>query len=221
MPRPLWIGLAAAMLVLAAVSLHVGVPIYRQRVAIREIERVKGEVLLTRPRGPEWLRGLLGDRWKRLLLDEVVSVNLADSEVTDSTLVHLKELPGLEHLWLNRTGVSDAGLANLAGLVNLQELGLQGTRVTDLGLAHLTGLTRLEILFLSQTDLTDAGLQHLVGFNRLQKLSIENTKVTDAGLARLSVLERSGGWLNVGESKVTRTGIAENWRALPKIEIRD
>jgi hypothetical protein len=96
---------------------------YRQQAAIREIERVKGTILLTRPRGPVWLRGLVGDGWNKLLLDDVVCVNLADSEVTDSTLVHLQGLPNLERLWLNRSAVTDAGLINLAGMTGLRELG--------------------------------------------------------------------------------------------------
>ena len=36
LPRPLWIGLAAIVLVVVAVGLRVGVPIYRQQVALWE-----------------------------------------------------------------------------------------------------------------------------------------------------------------------------------------
>ena len=38
LPRPLWFGLAALVLVIAALGIRIGVPIYRQQAAIREIE---------------------------------------------------------------------------------------------------------------------------------------------------------------------------------------
>lgn len=217
---PLSLRMFVAMLAILGVGsvLWVGIPAYRQHLAIVEIERVKGTVLLTRPRGPQWLRGSIGNGWTKLLLDDVVSVNLADSEVTDSTLVYLTGLPHLERLWLNRTAVTDAGLIHLASLTGLQELGLQGTRMGDAGLAHLTGLTKLEILFVSQTKLTDAGLRHIQGFTRLQKLSLENTQVSDAGLAHLAVLSRLQR-LYVGESKVTEAGLSELRSALPNVNI--
>jgi hypothetical protein len=41
LPRPLWIGVTAFLLVVVAIGLHVGVPIDRQHAAIREIERVR------------------------------------------------------------------------------------------------------------------------------------------------------------------------------------
>ena len=66
--------MATAVLVVVAVGLHFGFPIYRQQVAIREIERVGGSVE-TRDGGPEWLRDQVGaERMK--LFDEVVVFNL-------------------------------------------------------------------------------------------------------------------------------------------------
>ena len=68
LPRPLWIGLAAAVLVVLGVGVQIGVPIYRQQVVIREIEQVGG-IALTFPRGPEWVRDRVGDDWMRLIED--------------------------------------------------------------------------------------------------------------------------------------------------------
>src|SRR5262249_61895470 len=61
LPRPLWIGMGAIVLVLTTIALRVGVPIYRQQVAIREIERLGGWVV-TEERGPNWLRRWFGDK---------------------------------------------------------------------------------------------------------------------------------------------------------------
>jgi len=54
LPRPLWIAMATFAVVVVTVGLRLGVPIYRQQVAVREIELLGGTVR-TLPRGPEWL----------------------------------------------------------------------------------------------------------------------------------------------------------------------
>src|SRR5258708_40187401 len=64
--RQCWVPMSLRMFagVLVALSagraLLIGVPIYRQQVAIREIERVGGGYT-TRPGGPAWLRSWIGD----------------------------------------------------------------------------------------------------------------------------------------------------------------
>jgi hypothetical protein len=83
-PRPLWIGLAAVVVVVAGVGIRVGVPVYRQHMAIREIERLKG-IVTTKKGGPEWLRGWVGDP-RMTMLDHVTDVNLAMTEITDDGL---------------------------------------------------------------------------------------------------------------------------------------
>ena len=87
LPRPLWIGLATVVLIVVAVGLHFGVPIYRQHVVIREIERVGGNVE-TRPRGPKWLRERVGNE-RMKLFENVVQVSLATRPATDFTLDHV------------------------------------------------------------------------------------------------------------------------------------
>src|SRR5258708_31333390 len=83
LPRPLWIGMAAAVLVVLAVGSRFGVPIYRQQVAIWEIERLDGFVE-TIDCGPQWLRRLFGDEplaafddVYSMFFDEVYSVTIA------------------------------------------------------------------------------------------------------------------------------------------------
>jgi len=108
------------------------------------------------PRGPGWLRGLLGDD----LFNDVTRVNLSGME-TDDDLIHLRAFPRLRHLLLD------------------------GTQVTDDGLKHLESLTCLEFLSLGRLKITDAGLMHLYGLNRLQRLTLDGTRVTDKGVAKL------------------------------------
>lgn len=138
LPRPLWIGLAAIVLTVAAVGLGVGIPIYRQQVAVREIEELGGWVF-TAPRTPEWLYEFLcridqdlGER-----SDVVVSVCLDQKGATDGTLYRVSSLTDLKELRLNGTQVTDTGLAHLQGLKKLERLSLHSTHVTDTGVAAL------------------------------------------------------------------------------------
>src|SRR5947207_3054320 len=118
---------AAIGLTIIAVGLRLGVPLYRQHRAIREIERLGG-IVQTSPRGPEWLRKRLGDE-KLRTLGMVTRVNLSDSTMTDSKMFHLSALPELQWLSLDRTEVTDDGLMFVKDLRKLQGLLLNWTPV--------------------------------------------------------------------------------------------
>lgn len=113
------------------------------------------------------------------------NLSLLGTNVTDATLVQLKDIKGLVNLNLRNTKVTDAGLAQLKNLPNLISLNLAGTAVTDAGLANLAGLGKLEYLNLYGTAVSDAGLSHLKGLKNLKALYLWQSKVTDAGVASL------------------------------------
>ncbi len=109
----------------------------------------------------------------------------AESPPLDGELALLGDLEQLVSLHLGGTDVTDAGLAHLAGLASLQRLHLEKTRVTDAGLAHLAGLENLSYLNLYQTEVTDAGLAHLEGLKNLKSVYLWQSKVTPDGAERL------------------------------------
>src|SRR5258708_2393838 len=113
LPGPVWIGVVTFFLIVVAVGLHFGVPLYRQRAAIREFERL-GAPVVTRQGGPKWLRQSLGDE-RMSLFDDVDAVDLCDVQVTDATLAQLAGLSRLKSLSLATNHVTDAGLAHLKG----------------------------------------------------------------------------------------------------------
>jgi hypothetical protein len=84
LPRPLWIGLAALVLVLVGGGLRIGVPIWQQQAAIREIERLGGWVG-TEDGGPDWLRRVVGRDWMKPF-DTVTSADLSDSRLAPRDL---------------------------------------------------------------------------------------------------------------------------------------
>ena len=87
--------------------------------------------------------------------------------VSDGELAHVGRLPALVSLAVAETNLTDAGLAHLKGLAKLSVLWLHGTRVTDAGLANLKGLSNLRWLVLDDTQITDTGLLQLSGMTKL------------------------------------------------------
>ena len=66
------------------------------------------------------------------------SLHLFKNEITDSGLVHLKNLRHLQFLDLRRnTGITDEGLKQLENLKELEQLVLIGTKVTPAGVSRL------------------------------------------------------------------------------------
>ena len=183
LPRPLWIGLAAVVLIVGGVGVRFGVPIWRQQAAIREIERVGGSIE-TDQQGPEWPREYIGDAWEKLFYS-TWRVDLNYTDATNATLDQLTCLTRLESLWLDHTQVTDSGLAHLNGFKNLVGLWLGETQVTDAGLQHLARLPDLTVLVLNHTEVSDKGLEHLKGSTKLRILELRGTRVTDAGVSSL------------------------------------
>lgn len=85
----------------------------------------------------------------------VVVLQMANADVDDRTLEHLKNLRLLRELDLNGTQVTDEGLRILAELPNLQELRLARTKITDAGFQqHLAAKESLRKLDLTGTAVT-------------------------------------------------------------------
>jgi hypothetical protein len=222
-PRPRrWIPLSlrmyVAVLVIAGVAsaVNIGLPAWRQHIALKEIERLGGFAIAA-PGGPAWLRAVLGnDRMK--MFDDVVYVELGRTRASDSTLRHLSCLTSISGLSLGGTEITDAGLGHLEKLTNLHNLVLVNTRVTDAGLAHLTELKRLRYLVLDRTDVTDAGLVPLEELTSLKDLSLGSTRVSDASLVHLAALTRLE-YLWLRDTLVTDAGAVELQAALPNAKI--
>jgi len=159
LPHPLWILLAVLLLFLIAAGLGIAVPHYRQQTALREIERLRGNVSISAG-GPGWLRRWLGDE-RMQPFDTVSTVDLARSRVTDGDLICLIHLRGLRRLNFWTAHISDAGLVHLRGLTDLRRLDLDDTGITDAGLVHLYPLTHLERVTMRATLVTDAGIAEL------------------------------------------------------------
>jgi hypothetical protein len=182
-PAASWIVLATVVLTVVAVALGIGVPIWRQQVASREIERLGGQIDV-RNDGPEWLQELMGPKDAQIF-NVITRVRLGGTDFGDGDMSILSGLGTVERLVLYNTRVTDSGLVHVRGLRNLKGLYLHGTRVTDAGLSPLKALSQLQFLDLAMTGITDAGLAQVREIRSLERLYVEGTQVTDAGIADL------------------------------------
>lgn len=97
----------------------------------------------------------------RLIAPQVAWLHLGRTEVADSALAVLAELPHLTRLHLESTSVSDETLSHLSGLQYLEYLNLYNTSVSDSGLQRLSALSSLRSLYLWETEATPDGVEKL------------------------------------------------------------
>jgi uncharacterized membrane protein len=95
------------------------------------------------------------------LSKNIIWLKMADSTVTDSSLMILAGMANLTKLYLDRTQVTNTGLQLLLSLKNLVFLNLTGTKVTKEGVLSLTKLPKLKRLFLYQTAVKTEDLAFL------------------------------------------------------------
>ena len=106
-------------------------------------------------------------------------------DLNDDGVAVVAGLENLVSLNLRDTQISGLGLAHLKGLKNLRRLHLERTKIDDEGAQHLAGLKKLEYLNLYSTDITDATLARLGGLKNLKQLYVWQTGVTDEGCGQL------------------------------------
>jgi len=77
--------------------------------------------------------------------------------------------------------VTDATLEHLRGMKQLKNLDISNSKITDDGLKIIGELPALEELRLTRTAITDQGFRdHLLGKETLMKLDLAGTKVSRA-----------------------------------------
>lgn len=104
-------------------------------------------------------------------LNNIVSLHLGGTDITDDGLTHVSNLNSLRKLHLEKTSITNLGLTHLKELKNLSYLNLYGTKVSDEGLKYLEDLKNLKQLYLWQSKVTSEGVRILQ--KSLPNLSIE------------------------------------------------
>jgi Leucine-rich repeat (LRR) protein len=150
---------------------------------------------------------------------ELELLNLDQATITGAEIHRLARLPKLTTLNLIGTKVDDEAMEKLSKLPQLESLDVSGTNVTDDGLRHVAALKNLRELRLFGNAISDAGMEHISSLAQLEELMIGNTNVTDAGLEHLEKLSKLRAlWLG-DNSKVTKSGVLQLEKALPKCNV--
>ena len=110
-------------------------------------------------------------------LENVTSLNLTSTQITNQSLKDVAKLQDLESIGLGNTKITDAGLKEIAKLKNLISLNLGNTKITDEGLKEVAKLQKLKWLYLIETRITDDGLEEIAKLQKLQWLALQNTKI--------------------------------------------
>lgn len=88
--------------------------------------------------------------------EQVIRLNLSNSNLTDDLFAVIKDLPNLQKLSVNKTEITGKALNNLSTHNYLEVLNLYNTKVDDPGIESIFKLQRLKKLFLWQTSVSDS-----------------------------------------------------------------
>jgi hypothetical protein len=90
---------------------------------------------------------------------DTVVLQMANADVTDTTLGLLRGFDRLRELDIGGANVTPAGLAKLAELPALEDLKLAGTALDDAGFATIATLPKLKTINVSRTKVTDEAIE--------------------------------------------------------------
>jgi uncharacterized protein (TIGR02996 family) len=132
----------------------------------------------------------IGDRTAERLaeLPRLESLSLFETEITQTGLATLRNLPKLKKLRLICPGEPDAVAEICSGLQGLRSLSLQSCSITDRGLNFLTERLRLKELWLESDAITDESVRKLVSMEGLTRLVLHDASVTHATVLELAAL---------------------------------
>src|SRR5205814_8077098 len=88
---------------------------------------------------------------------QLKTLNLRGTDVTDTSLAYVAELPQLKSLDIAFTQITDVGLEHLASLAQLEELDLGGNKISGVGLHVLKLLPKLRKLMFYGIQRRNAG----------------------------------------------------------------
>lgn len=122
-------------------------------------------------------------------LEEIVSVNLDASAVSDDGVQLLVKCPRLSDLSLRGTKIRGSCLASLGRLTELRRLTLREVSLDPANWSLVCELPNLEILDVMSTTITDEVVAKLSNLASLRELNLSATPITDLAIAHLAKSE--------------------------------
>lgn len=123
--------------------------------------------------------------------EQVVSLDITRSGITDGALQNLTKLPELSVLILTATSIDGRGLEALAGCPKLKRLKVSSVlKMTPQGWEALSKISQLEFLDVSSTSsITDADVAKFTAMPHLRELNLSETTLTDEVFKTLAKME--------------------------------
>jgi len=142
------------------------------------------------------------------VVPNLVSLDLADTELSDLGMVHISKFKKLKRLSLFYCNLTNSSLRHLSMLSNLEVLNLDSREIGDSGLWHLRTLKKLKSLDIFSGRITDAGCSHIAKIKSLESLELCGGGVSDNGCSTLATLENLIS-LNLSQNeRITNRGAA-------------
>ena len=151
-------------------------------------------------------------------MHHLTSLSLEESEVDDTGIALLHELPLRNLVLLRSLFIGDEGLNVLKDYAQLESLDLQDTGATLAAIGWLPKPEVLTTLDMSQTGIEDADLGKLLPLTNLKRLHLSSTRLTDAAVGTLTKL-KSLRLLTVDGADITAEGVEQLRQALPEARI--
>lgn len=149
---------------------------YHRELMLPEHETyISTDSVVKRPRGPEFLRNMLGHHF----FHKVTEVQFTNKPLDDLSL--LSQTIDIHTLVLRRTRIDD--LSPIAALWQIEYLEISDAQVHDL--SPLSQLPRLKKLILSGIPVTDSDLAPLFQLDTLEQITLVRTSVTATGTDQL------------------------------------
>jgi uncharacterized membrane protein len=93
--------------------------------------------------------------------DQIISIDMGNSEVNDDDLKNLTQFPHLRKLHLQNIAIGDEGVKQLRGLRYLDILNLSGTNISAKTLDEISGWKNLKKLYLYNTVVSEESVKSL------------------------------------------------------------
>jgi uncharacterized membrane protein len=95
------------------------------------------------------------------LKQNIASLRLSGTKISDKSLKWIGEIPNLSKLYLDHTLITDEGLSYLKNAKEIRYLNLVGTSVTEKGIQSLQFLPHLKSIYLYQSEVNAESLVNL------------------------------------------------------------
>lgn len=154
-------------------------------------------------------------------LPRLFSLQLGGPEVSDAVVMRATRLEAIRALSVQRTGVTDSGIVHLRNLPHLAHLDLSFTAITGRTLGELRNQTQLREIILDRTASGAEAIKQVSSLPAVESLSLNDTPITDSesgDLARMPQL-RTVSLIGTRTTDETLRFLAGNHALLTAIDV--